>query len=591
MQVLSSLSSIPFYAPSAGHAPTNSADVSAIASAYQVVSATATQLNAGTAYLTSVNEAPISAARAGNAANASMANSAYYDGTGRLISALPDSATVSAIASSYAESAASSKQDTLTFGYDTSDKISSINGSSLAGEGGGLVTSIQTAQDPWYQQSISGLNGSSIYPKWAASANSAGTADTAGFATFAQSAGAAPTGWASSFISSVSSPSGTIRVLNGNEIEGTNSAVLPSTVVEGFSVVSSIPDSLTAFSFTVPTSNPNTQVVITGGWVNGNFGISGDNGVTAESSVAGPLNVTFDMPGATVFDVTSEAWVDSIGYTASALASEVGGGIGELAWASALPTYQYDAEDKISSINGSAIAGGGGGGGIDSATVSAIASSYAESAVSSVSGNYYTTANESGFLTAQVQASWSESASASPSYIQDKPDLVDIVAGPGIVIDNPDGNTLRVSMAADYEVVLWETTSSGVDSGSITVSEAITNFEKYEIYGFETERGGTFVNAFAYSQIPFDYSSIITKPNDNNGSYAFSINMFCAGNISQWRQTYFGCRCHWNSTFTEMTIDSNHGAFVNKDANGTFNSINQKLRITKIVGIHRIANN
>ena len=51
----------------------------------------------------------------------------------------------------------------------------------------------------------------------------------------------------------------------------------------------------------------------------------------------------------------------------------------------------------------------------------------------------------SSFLTAQEQASWSETASASPSYIVDKPDLVDIVAGPGIVIDNPDGNTLRVS--------------------------------------------------------------------------------------------------------------------------------------------------
>lgn len=98
-------------AASAGFAPTNSADVSAIASAYQVVSATATQLYAGTAYVTSVNEAPISASRAGNAANASLANSAYYDGTGRFISALPDSATVSAIASSYAESAASGKLD------------------------------------------------------------------------------------------------------------------------------------------------------------------------------------------------------------------------------------------------------------------------------------------------------------------------------------------------------------------------------------------------------------------------------------------------------------------------------------------------
>lgn len=166
--VLSSVSGNLISAASAGYAPTNSGDVSAIASAYQVVSATATQLYAGTAYVTSVNEAPLSATRAGNAANASLANSAWYDGTGRFISSLPDSATVSAIASSYAESAVSSKldssaassfyttanesgfvgssyvdsavsgkQDTITFGYDGSNNISSIDGSALAGGGGG----------------------------------------------------------------------------------------------------------------------------------------------------------------------------------------------------------------------------------------------------------------------------------------------------------------------------------------------------------------------------------------------------------------------------------------------------------------------
>lgn len=114
-QIVSSISAFEIYAPSAGHAPTNSSEVSAIASGYQVVSSTATQLYAGSAYLTSVNDAPVSASRAGQAANASMANSAYYDGTGRLISALPDEATVSSIASSYAESAASSKLDTTAF--------------------------------------------------------------------------------------------------------------------------------------------------------------------------------------------------------------------------------------------------------------------------------------------------------------------------------------------------------------------------------------------------------------------------------------------------------------------------------------------
>lgn len=313
--------------------------------------------------------------------------------SGNLISAASagyaptNSADVSAIASAYA----SGKQDTLSFGYDD-DKISAINGSALAGQGGGLISSIQSALDPWYQTSISGLNGSSIYPKWAASAQDAHFATSAASATRAASAAAAPTAWASSFISSVSSPSGTIRVLNNNEIEGTNSAVLPSTVVEGFTVVSSVPQSLTAFSFTVPISNPNTQVIITGGWANGNFGISGDNGVTAESSLAGFVDVTFDMPGATAFDVTSEAWVGGVGYTASALASEVGGGIGELAWASALPTYQYDSGDKISAINGSALAGGGGG-----------------------------------------EADWS-AESGQPGYIENKPVPKTLVAGQGITI-------------------------------------------------------------------------------------------------------------------------------------------------------------
>ena len=139
--VLSSVSGNLISAASAGYAPTNSGDVSAIASAYQVVSATATQLYAGTAYVTSINEAPISAARAGNAANAVQATSAWYDGTGRLISSLPDSAAVSGIASAYAESAASGKQDALTFGYDGDNKISSIDGSALAGGGGGGAVS------------------------------------------------------------------------------------------------------------------------------------------------------------------------------------------------------------------------------------------------------------------------------------------------------------------------------------------------------------------------------------------------------------------------------------------------------------------
>ena len=48
-----------------------------------------------------------------------------------------NSGDVSAIASAYANSAVSGKQDTLTFAYDSDSAISSINGSALAGQGGG----------------------------------------------------------------------------------------------------------------------------------------------------------------------------------------------------------------------------------------------------------------------------------------------------------------------------------------------------------------------------------------------------------------------------------------------------------------------
>lgn len=136
-QIVSSISGIQIYAPSAGYAPLDSAGVSAIASAYQVVSATATQLYAGTAYVTSVNSAPVSAERAGNAANAALANSAWYDGTGRYISALPDSAAVSAIASGYAESAVSSKADSsalssYALSADVSGCIDTVSGNSAS---------------------------------------------------------------------------------------------------------------------------------------------------------------------------------------------------------------------------------------------------------------------------------------------------------------------------------------------------------------------------------------------------------------------------------------------------------------------------
>lgn len=145
----------------------------------EVVTSTATQIYSGTDYLVSVNNAAISAARAGNADNASLATSAWYDGTGRYISALPDSAAVSAIASAYAESAVSSKQDTLAFAYNTANQISSINGSAIGGQGGGTDSATVSAIASAYAESAaSSKQDSSAMSSYALSADVSSTIST-----------------------------------------------------------------------------------------------------------------------------------------------------------------------------------------------------------------------------------------------------------------------------------------------------------------------------------------------------------------------------------------------------------------------------
>lgn len=60
---------------------------------------------------------------------------------------------------------------------------------------------------------------------------------------------------------------------------------------------------------------------------------------------------------------------------------------------------------------------------------------------------------------------------------------VDVVAGPGIVIDNPDGNTLRISVANDLETVLYEASSvtNNTEGQVFTMSEPVTRFKRLRI--------------------------------------------------------------------------------------------------------------
>lgn len=420
--VLSSISGNLISAASAGYAPTNSGDVSAIASAYQVVSSTATQLYAGTSYVTSINDAPISASRAGNAANASLANSAWYDGTGRFISALPDSAAVSAIASSYAESAASSKLDSSA--------------------------------------------SSSFYP-----------ADN-------------PSG----FISSVD--------------------------LSDYATTAYVDSSISGFAY--------------------------------DSAVSG--------------------------WTAKQDAL----------------TFGYDTADKISSINGSSLAGEGGGG-----MVTAIGTS--ESGITSINNSglvdtaalrsadysslyvqeplYISASGDSSYIGisgTQVNADWAETASAAPSYIENKPDLVDIVAGPGIHIDNPDGNTLRVSCDSAYETVLW----SG-DALSATVSESLTNFDSVKVYAHWHYNGsyeartmaeipGSATNFNLFTITPAGTTAQMNNANVYTLASMYGVNSLNLAPINKSRIQYAA---------VEGAFSCN--SYSNDDV----------LKLYKVVGIHRIANN
>lgn len=518
--VLSSVSGNLISAASAGYAPTNSGDVSAIASAYQVVSATATQLYAGTAYVTSINDAPISAARAGNAANASLANSAYYDGTGRLISALPDSADVSAIASSYVESGVSSKQDTLSFAYNTADQISSINGSALGGMDEAAVSGIASA-------------------------------------------------YAESAVSSKADSSAL-------------SSYVPYSGLEYYDTAISAIDGSSLYDYSA-----HARITTVAGRVTS---LSAEMSSKADESALSGYYTTANesgfITGVDLTDYATTAYVDS-SISGFAYDSAVSG------WTAKQDalTFGYDTADKISSINGSSLAGEGGGGGL----VTAIGTS--ESGITSLNNSglvdtaalrsadysslyvqeplYISASGDSSYIGisgTQVNADWAETASAAPSYIENKPDLVDIVAGPGIVVDNPDGNTLRVSQAANYEVTLFENASG--TTTNIVCSEKMSNFDRVRFYLYPAENtiASEYTEEFAGSSTMFSltklkYSDYANIPFVVYGTY-YSTTDSKTITFGSTEHMWFGPS--WNVLGTGNT---------------------SPINVVKIVGVNRIANN
>ena len=363
-----------------------------------------------------------------------------------------DSATVSAIASAYT----TGKQDTLAFAYNTADQISSINGSAIGGMDEAAVSAIassyaqsaasskldKTAQvvtatgsasaeeyGSWPLTTsylVSSINGSALLPYGysALSGNSANwnytytavTANSSQWISVYNTVNSNSASWSGSTGGgSVVSPSGTILVTNGNEIEGTNSAVYTASSEggEGFTSlltpntgsIGKIMQLLTTgtvpgpgATLSIPLGDAWTSIRITLFGRDSNYNYASASGlVTAHSTIAViPMGVITGEISA-----SADQWFNL--RTGEMLTAQSDGGmiittgVAELAWKSAVDNVTNTVATNSASW---------GQGGVSPVTVSSIASSYAESAASSKldttafnSGDFYSTSNPSGFIT------------------------------------------------------------------------------------------------------------------------------------------------------------------------------------------------
>ena len=152
---------------------------------------------------------------------------------------------------------------------------------------------------------------------------------------------------------------------------------------------------------------------------------------------------------------------------------------------------------------------------------------------------------------------------------------VDIVAGPGIVIDNPDGNTLRISAATNYETVLYEADSvTNNTAGQIfSLNESVLNFERIRI----TVDNMEFSNRPCTQEYTVLNSSSIFITPELNGDIPPAL----------------------NKPYAVYSINSD-GNLVCQRRGLLYGSIDRPLHtngdnrgycLMKVVGIHRIANN
>lgn len=228
----------------------------------------------------------------------------------------------------------------------------------------GAISSYTTTMGPDGYGYINSLNDKFI------SAFISNSADSANFANNANSANSANYAQAvnetyvenKGFARNLSSEYGTVSIIHNNIIESTNSAIVRRTVNEGF--VSSFGGSTIgpyySATYSWDKALPTTTIQLDIPWWKSQImTYSANTDLTGEIVLpSGPSIQTINIPNATEFKAWSNGDVGINGAVVSA-ADQFETVVGELAWTSALPTYEYDSTNKISAINGSALAGGG----------------------------------------------------------------------------------------------------------------------------------------------------------------------------------------------------------------------------------------
>lgn len=264
------------------------------------------------------------------------------------------------------------------------------------------------------------------------------------------------------FVQNLTSPKGTISVLNNNKIEGTNSAIA-SDVIEGF--VSSY-NGLSVYpgnSATLSWSNyvPNTVLHVSDKQYTPNtLTYSADTSVTGQITIPENGEISIEVPtDATSIVIGNESWSNTAyNFTVSAADYYE---IGELAWASALPTYEYDSTNKISAINGSALAGGGD---VPSGTMN-------------VSGLEYNAVNEISAYNGSAIAQYG----AEKQWLVHDDTLVHAANSAQYAL-GVNVSAIQTLMRLD-ETVLYSGNLTG-NGATAQLSEPIQNFEKIKVYGY-----------------------------------------------------------------------------------------------------------